>query len=134
MTRLHLLLRNLRYFRAANIAVIAGVVVATAVLTGALLVGDSVRGSLRQIALDRLGPIDAALVAPRFFDQSLADRIRAVAETDVVPALLVRGGASDDELAAAIAGIWTVRQDRYSELRTAETVDLPKVEMSFIGG
>ena len=33
-----------------------------------------------------------------------------------------------------IAGIWTVRQDRYSELRTAETVDLPKVEMSFIGG
>jgi cyclic pyranopterin phosphate synthase len=47
---------------------------------------------------------------------------------------LVRGGASDEELAATIAGIWTVRQDRYSELRTAETLDLPKVEMSFIGG
>ncbi len=47
---------------------------------------------------------------------------------------LVRGGASDDELATAIAGIWAARQDRYSELRTAETVDLPKVEMSFIGG
>jgi cyclic pyranopterin phosphate synthase len=47
---------------------------------------------------------------------------------------LVRAGASDEELAAAIAGIWTVRQDRYSELRTAETADLPKVEMSFIGG
>ncbi len=47
---------------------------------------------------------------------------------------LVRAGASDDELAATIAGIWTVRQDRYSELRTAETADLPKVEMSFIGG
>ncbi len=47
---------------------------------------------------------------------------------------LVRGGASDKDLAAAIAGIWTVRQDRYSELRTAETADLPKVEMSFIGG
>ncbi len=47
---------------------------------------------------------------------------------------LVRAGASDDELTAEIAGIWTVRQDRYSELRTAETADLPKVEMSFIGG
>ncbi len=47
---------------------------------------------------------------------------------------LVRGGASDDELMPAIAGIWTARQDRYSELRTAETADLPKVEMSFIGG
>jgi cyclic pyranopterin phosphate synthase len=47
---------------------------------------------------------------------------------------LVRSGAADEELAAAIADIWTVRQDRYSELRTAETADLPKVEMSFIGG
>jgi GTP 3',8-cyclase len=47
---------------------------------------------------------------------------------------LVRGGASDEELTAAIAGIWAVRDDRYSELRTAETADLPKVEMSYIGG
>ena len=47
---------------------------------------------------------------------------------------LVRAGASDEDVADAIAGIWTVRQDRYSELRTAETADLPKVEMSFIGG
>jgi cyclic pyranopterin phosphate synthase len=47
---------------------------------------------------------------------------------------LVRSRASDDELAATIAGIWTVRDDRYSELRTAETANLPKVEMSFIGG
>jgi GTP 3',8-cyclase len=47
---------------------------------------------------------------------------------------LVRGGASDAELAEAIAGIWAARDDRYSELRTAETADLPKVEMSYIGG
>jgi GTP 3',8-cyclase len=47
---------------------------------------------------------------------------------------LVRGGASDEGLAETIAGIWTVRDDRYSELRTAETADLPKVEMSYIGG
>ena len=47
---------------------------------------------------------------------------------------LVRGGASDAELAAAVGEIWRVRDDRYSELRTAETADLPKVEMSYIGG
>ena len=47
---------------------------------------------------------------------------------------LVRGGASDEELSTAIAGIWAFRDDRYSELRTAETADLPKVEMSYIGG
>jgi cyclic pyranopterin phosphate synthase len=46
----------------------------------------------------------------------------------------VRDGASDDELAAAITGIWRKRTDRYSELRSDATADLPKVEMSYIGG
>ena len=47
---------------------------------------------------------------------------------------LLRGGASDAEISAAIARIWRGRGDRYSELRTAETAALPKVEMSYIGG
>jgi cyclic pyranopterin phosphate synthase len=47
---------------------------------------------------------------------------------------LLRGGASDEELEAALARIWAGRADRYSELRTAETAALPKVEMSYIGG
>jgi cyclic pyranopterin phosphate synthase len=47
---------------------------------------------------------------------------------------VLRSGASDEELAGFLADIWRGRSDRYSELRTLETVDLPKVEMSFIGG
>jgi GTP 3',8-cyclase len=47
---------------------------------------------------------------------------------------LVRDGSSDRELTAAIGGIWRERADRYSELRSAATRDLPKVEMSYIGG
>ncbi|MQA12727.1 MAG: GTP 3',8-cyclase MoaA [Pseudonocardiaceae bacterium] len=47
---------------------------------------------------------------------------------------LLRGGETDDELEQSIRGIWERRTDRYSELRTDETVDLPKVEMSYIGG
>jgi cyclic pyranopterin phosphate synthase len=47
---------------------------------------------------------------------------------------LVRGEATDVELDEAIAAIWRGRSDRYSELRTAETAALPKVEMSYIGG
>jgi len=46
----------------------------------------------------------------------------------------VRGGASDEELARAIGRVWHVRSDRYSEIRSAATVHLPKVEMSHIGG
>jgi cyclic pyranopterin phosphate synthase len=47
---------------------------------------------------------------------------------------LVRGGASDEDLTAALRGIWGARTDRYSELRSAETAGLAKVEMSYIGG
>ncbi len=47
---------------------------------------------------------------------------------------LVRDGASDEELHEAIGTIWRGRTDRYSELRSAQTADLPKVEMSYIGG
>jgi cyclic pyranopterin phosphate synthase len=46
----------------------------------------------------------------------------------------MREGADDAALAAQIAGIWSARTDRYSELRSAATVALPKVEMSHIGG
>ena len=47
---------------------------------------------------------------------------------------LLRSGATDGELSEFLASVWHVRDDRYSELRTAETALLPKVEMSHIGG
>ena len=47
---------------------------------------------------------------------------------------MLRGGASDEELRDAIAAVWRAREDRYSEIRTAETAARPKVEMSYIGG
>jgi len=47
---------------------------------------------------------------------------------------VLRSGATDEELDAAIRAIWERRTDRYSELRTEETSRLRKVEMSYIGG
>jgi GTP 3',8-cyclase len=47
---------------------------------------------------------------------------------------LLRSGASDADLSATVHRIWSRRTDRYSELRSEETVDLPRVEMSYIGG
>ena len=46
----------------------------------------------------------------------------------------LRAGASDDEMRGTITNLWSKRSDRYSELRSEATVDLPKVEMSYIGG
>jgi cyclic pyranopterin phosphate synthase len=47
---------------------------------------------------------------------------------------LLRSGATDEELEAAVAGVWAKRADRYSEIRTERTSDLPRIEMSYIGG
>jgi cyclic pyranopterin phosphate synthase len=47
---------------------------------------------------------------------------------------LVRGDRSDSELAEAVTSIWRARSDRYSEIRSAATADLERVEMSYIGG
>jgi cyclic pyranopterin phosphate synthase len=47
---------------------------------------------------------------------------------------LVRSGATDDVLRDAVAAVWTRRADRYSEIRTERTTELPRIEMSYIGG
>ncbi len=47
---------------------------------------------------------------------------------------LLRAGADDGALEAAVRAIWERREDRYSEIRTAATAGARKVEMSFIGG
>ena len=47
---------------------------------------------------------------------------------------LLRDGSTDDAIAALLAGLWQVRTDRYSEIRSADTAKLRKVEMSYIGG
>ncbi len=73
-----------------------GVAVGTAVLSGALLVGDSVRGSLRDLTLDRLGAIDHALVTDRYVRENLAEDLAAAtnfvyAFEQAAPAVLIRG-------------------------------------------
>jgi len=47
---------------------------------------------------------------------------------------ILRGGATDQELAQRLRTIWTARADRYSEARTAQTAPEQKIEMSYIGG
>ena len=73
-----LVYRSLTHHWRIHVAVALGVAAATAVLTGALLVGDSVRGSLRHLTLDRLGRIDEVLVTDRFFRREAVDDLREV--------------------------------------------------------
>jgi putative ABC transport system permease protein len=98
MSRFRLILRNLRYFKGVNLALVIGMAVATAVLTGALMVGNSVQASLGDLARQRLGRVDDALIARRFFNQSLAERLAADPQLakryQIAPAVLLNGGAA----------------------------------------
>ncbi len=110
MTFDRLLLRSLRYHLGVNIVVALGVAIGTAVLTGALLVGDSVKGSLRQLALDRLGDIDHILIANRYFREGLADDLLKLGHRDhsleaVVPVIFVSGTVQNPKTGARASRI-----------------------------
>src|SRR5690606_2927628 len=77
MSLLQLAVRSGTYYWRTNLAVLLGVAAAVAVLGGALLVGDSVRGSLRDLALGRLGRTDQVLASAGFFRAALAGEIGA---------------------------------------------------------
>ncbi len=78
MTLWTLALRSLRFHARAHLGVLLGATVGAAVLIGALLVGDSVRGSLRDMALARLGKIEAAMATgDRLFRAALATKLNA---------------------------------------------------------
>ena len=98
MSRLSLLVSTARHFWRGSLAVAVGVLVATAVITGALIVGDSVQSSLVKMHLDRLGRVDLAVVGrDRFVREDLAtdleDRLGQVTGgmPRVAPLIMMRG-------------------------------------------
>lgn len=94
MTTTHLVTRSLRYYWRTHLGVMLGVAASTAVLVGALAVGDSVRYSLRQMAMARLGKVEFALESQeRLFRAKLADDMQTQAKAAVAPVLLLHGTA-----------------------------------------
>jgi putative ABC transport system permease protein len=125
MTQTRLVLQSLRHHRRAHLAVLFGMIVGTAVLCGALIVGDSVRGSLRDITLERLGAIDFALSSPNFFDATLADRLASTSGFDdayeaVVPAVLVQASLEVPDSGAFSRGVNLIGADeRFWDLQAS---------------
>ena len=110
MTLSSLVRRNLLHFWQTNLAVIAGVAVAVAVLAGALLVGSSVRSSLRSLALERLGSVDLVVTSANFIDDSFATTLGAAGAIDgmfggVVPLIAVEGFVTHQESGRRASGI-----------------------------
>ena len=100
MTRSRLVTAGLRHYWRTNLAVVAGVATAVAVLSGALLVGDSVRGSLRDLVLQRLGRTDRVILSTGLFREALADELAkdaaiAKAYGGAAPLMVMQGIVTD---------------------------------------
>jgi putative ABC transport system permease protein len=91
--------RGLRYYWRSHLGVMFGVTVTTAVIVGAMLVGDSLRFSLKELAQQRLMGVERAMLSPdRFFRADLAaDLAREDAGTHYVPVLYLNASASTSD-------------------------------------
>jgi putative ABC transport system permease protein len=112
-----LLVASLRHYRGIHTLVVAGVAVAVAVLAGALLVGASVRASLRDLALSRLGNTDVVVSSTSYFRAALATDVRAPEIGQVAPILAVVGAVvhEDSRRTAARVQVFGI-DDRFMAL------------------
>ncbi|HET9227140.1 MAG TPA: hypothetical protein VFR31_10760, partial [Thermoanaerobaculia bacterium] len=116
---MHPSLQSLTHFRRSSLAVALGAAVASTILTGALLTGDSVQGSLRDLTLERLGNIDQALVSSRFFREELATELKAA------PLIVLQGTAVHGESGARAAGVSIYGVDaRFAEVYGASLPEM----------
>jgi putative ABC transport system permease protein len=92
-----LIIRSLFHFYKRNLLLSLGIAISTAVLTGALIVGDSVKYSLQQIVGQRLGSITHTMQSgDRYFTADLSEEIRRVYGIPVSSVLLLEGIAVAD--------------------------------------
>jgi ABC-type lipoprotein release transport system permease subunit len=90
-----IVLRSTTYHWRTNLAVVLGVAAAVSVLGGALLVGDSVRGSLRDLVLSRMGKTDVVIASPGYFRDALAADLTARGAA-AAPLIATRGAITHE--------------------------------------
>ncbi|MCJ7583025.1 MAG: hypothetical protein MUP98_21110, partial [Candidatus Aminicenantes bacterium] len=108
-----LVFRSLVHYRRMHRWIVLGTMLSTSIIVGAFIIGDSVRFSLRQIVLDRLGRTEFAMTSDdRFFRTELADDLSEALHTYVAPLLQTRGIAVADGGARRVNRIQVLGVDR----------------------
>lgn len=132
MTKLQYILKTFFHYFKANLLVALGVMVSTMVLTGSLIIGDSVRYSLKQAAFYRLGETTHLVaVSERYFRQGMAAEMETSnPEIKATPLLLLEGvavadGGQNRLNRVQIVGIddgfdWFAQTNIYSDLESDE--------------
>lgn len=111
MTLGRLVRRSLSHYWQTSVFVLLGLIVASGVITGSLVIGDSMRGSLREGALRRLGGITHALSCPGQFRAGLASDLEHAESANCLAVLRTSGSASNAESEAAVPelSVWGVK-------------------------
>ncbi len=138
MTAATLALRGLAHYWRSHLAVVLGVATAVAVLTGALLVGDSVRGSLRGLVEGRLGRADQVVVSTSFFRAALADDLAADARVSssvaaLAPLVVAQGVVTAQESGRRVGDVAVYGvDDRFWRLHGMGDVTGPELRDGFV--
>lgn len=135
MTTATLMVRSLRHYLAAHTATGLATAACAAVITGALLVGDSVRGSLRQRVTQRLGRTTHAVVAgDRLLTAGLAQRLGVRLGVPSVPLLQVSGVASAPDSGTRLARAQVLGvDDGFAAMAAGVTFPLPAAGQVVMG-
>ncbi len=126
MQTTQLLKRSLRYYWQTNLVVVLGVAIAVSVLAGALLIGESVRGSLRDLSSRRLGKTDDLISSTGFFQEQLAMEMANGAGT-TVPLIALEGVVVHEQSKRRAGGVRIYGVDeRFWEFHGVSGVTTPQ--------
>ena len=129
MTIWTLALRSLRHYAKAHLGAFLGAAVGSAVLVGALVVGDSVRGTLRSVALNRIGRVELAIASnDRFFTDQLATNLGASLQSTLAAVVQLNGTAARQDNAARANHIQLLGVDAAFWQLAPSLSDHPKLE------
>jgi len=117
-TRNQFAFRTVSFHRQIALSVALGVATAAAVITGALIVGDSMRGSLRALTIDRLGRVDQMILPGGFFNASGMDT--NLQGRDIAAVILFDQGVVE-----------TGTRDEDGKIRRASSIQVIGIDSSF---
>ncbi len=142
MTSWTLIRRSLGFHARAHLGVVLGAAIGSAALIGALLVGDSVRGSLRDVAESRVGIVDFVINAQdRLFQASLQQRLQgamrshiSVSEALVLPGVAAKQDGSARANQVSVIGIDPQTWPRFVESNRRPTTNSRDEESEWLAG
>jgi putative ABC transport system permease protein len=128
----NLILRNLIFFRHTNLAIVAGVAIAVGVLAGALQIGESVRGSLRDLLFERIGSTEYVVASPNFFSEDLSTSISSGFESS--PIIYLKGIVTnaDTRVRAHDVNVYGI-DERFWKLQRINAQTAPEERAALVG-